>query len=573
MSLPVDFFISQPGKTINLKNEKDLKLTTSYGENGDHECSFQWCNWEDSLFEFDARVSLRDPVYGYFWSGYWAAPRLGGFYGKPSQITARGWKHTIQDRGWLERKVWAAGTPMSTIVQEAQTKMSHIGAGVSLPGGLSQQISEDSNDFILQTPDNVFNYIKDLWAYQATPLLWEIKQNQAHRFSEDAALHMRFTDFAPRYFVHLTDKDEFQPAFDSDVIFNHGAITYGNGLVETEEAVQPFLYSIIKRIREKRVNANNDISGTLDAQALTQKLVTRNNTLRPVNTSMTIHCDTPIRAIPPASPFQSVNMPHYLIRNYFVIRVLNDISKFGPYAITDYFIVDAKYDWDSQSLSLTVGDPVMYEAFELLQSYMVSRTSIGLDSGVINEPLRDADQISVFGPSGDGATPATSSEGIPIFLLDKTLTNPDDITKPYLPYNGAVHPHDIADYGVQLNFGREADSIGGKGFIRVIPCRLLDWTLDFTPPPGSDTVPTDSITIQLYTTYPYTVGTNIIATISVSSAQSASGTITASPASLAIFQQGGKVGVRVSSAAATSGAGFQIGLGGKKIFPDLGITT
>lgn len=574
MVLPVDLFIRSKSKVINLRNAPDVKLSISYGEHGDDTASFQMCDWLDKLPELRSPIFLRDPIYGVFWSGYTWQPKLGGFFGGATQIQSRGWYHSIQDDGWDTEKKWAAGTPLVNLVNEAISKMAHITSGISFPGGLTTtQLPEDSSDFAIQSPEDVLEFVKNHFTYLSTPLVWLIRNNPATLFADQPSLEMKFVDTSPRYRVRLNKNDEFTPIFDSDTVFNGAMLTYGNGLFESELAPEIELYKVISDIRKKRINVNNDVTGIQQAQALVRYLIQRNNTLRPINTTLVLHCDTKVEAIPPIWTNIVSNYPKYLIRTHYGIRILNNMSKWGPYAISDYYIIDAKHDFETGATTLILGDPVFFEAFKLLLSYITNRSDIAIESGVINEPLRDADNIPVIGPTATGITPADTGQGIPIFYLDKAglLQVQDDPAKPYLPHSGGLHPKIIPDYGVQGNYGRDV-TLGIKGFIRLVPCKLLDWTLDFVPGPGSDILPEGTISVQLYGTWPFTPGTAILDTIQILTGSSNSG-VFSSPL---IFTQNSKVGIRVSVTGAGTnmiGAGFQLAVGGQKLYPDLGVTS
>lgn len=575
MSLPIDMILAG-GLGTNLKSEPDLQLSHTMGQHGDNTLSFQLCNWKGRLPTPRQRIYLRDDTYGIYWSGYVAPVSPGGFFEGAARVECRGMRHTVPDYRWETTKVWNEGTPLSTLVGEAMGKCSHVGSGVPIPAGLaSLQLTDNSSDFILQNPENVFDFVKNKFNYLSTPLLWEVKQNQDHPFFNDPSFHFRFVDTAPRYFIKLTKEDEFSPTYDPDVVWNRATVGYSQHLAG-EYIAQPAteLYRAIPDIRTKGVSGTTELSTLAQAQALGGYIVQRNNKLRPTGGTLKIHCDTAIRAIFPVVPTTNDNVPHRIVRPNYYIRVLNDFTDWAPYDVTDFWIADVSYEYETDSLSLTLGDPIVYEGFDLQQSYQVRRIDIGAEASTVSEPLRDADAIPTYGPDKDGSTPATTGEGISIHYLDQEgdLVSTTDITKPSLPNGAAVHPNIIPDYGVQVNFGREASSIGIKGFIRVIPSKLLDWEMYHTPPPGSNTIPTDGMVVWLHNTYPFTAGntgTRIAILTIVSTNAGATGSV--SPA--AIFAQGGKIGVEVVTPAATASSGFQIGLGGKKLYPHLGITS
>lgn len=574
--MSVDIVLSRPGYTRNLTNLEQLAFKMRRGPHGDDLVDFQLCDWSGQLPHMGDLLTVFDTTYGYSWSGYIAGPTIPGFFGGAAPCDARGWRHSIPDDGWETTRIWAEGTPLSTVVMEALTKCSHINAGISLPGGLSFQLSADSPDYILRAPDDVFDFVSDKFKFLTTPLLWEVKQNYQHPMNNDPTFIMRFADLAPRYFVTLTENDEFKPKYDRDVVYNKALVGWSPKLAEDEIATPASeLYKVIPHIRAKRLQGSNEFISPIEAARMAQYLIQRNNTLRPINTQLKIHCDTPIRAIYPVVPASDSNVPHHFVQSNYVIRIENDMTAWAPYNVRDYWITDTQWDMESGDLTLTIGDPIAYDDWEVQQSYATNRINSSISSSAVNAPLGDADVIPVIGPDKAGDSPPTIGQVIPMAYLDQdgnfiSVVDPD---KPALPYGAVIHPKVLPDYGVQANFGREADSIGTKGFIQVVPCKVLAWNICFTPPAGSDTVPTDSMTVQLYPTYPFTVGVNVLATCVLSAEQCESGTIAPVPASLALFQQRGKIGVRVSSAASTVGCGFQVAITGKRVYPDLGVTT
>lgn len=569
-----DLFIKSENKTINLKRDLDLNLEVTYNDKGDNTVTFQMCHWANRLPDLGSSIFLRDPTYGVFWSGFAEQPKIGGFFNKPSNITGNGWQHTLQEDGWNEKKKWAAGTPLTNMVFDALSICHNITGGIPLPGGLTTtQLPEDSPEFTEQTPEDVFNFVRNVFSYLGTPLVWQIKNNPLAPFADQPSLEMKFQDTSPRYRVRLTKNDNFEPLFAASTVWNSASVAYQNGLYSADQAVQP--YTVIPRLRKKRVNANSEVNTIPRAQALVAYLISRNNTLRPINTTLELHCDTNVEALYPATPAGTIgDWPHHLIRPHFTIRILNSMTTWGQYKnIRDYYIVDVKHNFTSGMTSLTLGDPVFYDAFKLLESYNSNRANIPVESGIVNEPLRDADRITVYGPTGDGASPPTNGEGIVSFKLDPTgaLSSLTDPTVPTARYGAGVDPRLILDYGVQVNFGREADSEGIKGFITVIPARILTWELYHTPPPDSITIPTDGLTIKLHNVYPFTAGNvgTIIGTATIGAGNAgATGTLT--PVN---FQQNGKVGVEVTAPSGVANSGFQISLAGKKIFPAVGINT
>jgi hypothetical protein len=233
---------------------------------------------------------------------------------------------------------------------------------------------------------------------------------------------------------------------------------------------------------------------------------------------------------------------------------------------------------------LTTGDITGLGAdIKRVATYMQSLGAIASQQASYSFPEYHPQATPIYGPQSDGGSPDLSSDvdvqiGQPTYAVTDQFTDPDDPNHPYMPYKGALHPHTIADYGVQGNFGRDADSTGVKGFIRVIPCRVLAWEICFLPPPGSTTVPTQSITIKIYDNYP-TSGANLIDTVTVTNKQCDLGNLAIGAHNN--FAQGGKIGIEVTAIGGTSigtgaptpGSGFIVGIGAKKLYPDLKVTS
>lgn len=599
MTLPVDLLVDGQ----NLKNTPDdLNLEMVYGQYGDESLSFQLCNWAGQLPRWQQPAYLRDPTYGYFWNGYVApvSPPLSG----AATIGARGYRYTIPNVPYFFTKIFRKNTFAYNMVKDAISKCQFVFDG-NLINDLSMTLPEDSPDFANQTAEDVFKFAQQLTAYLTTPVIYQVRQNPINPWYPEAILETKATDLAPRYRVMLNPlTDTFTPQFDPDVVWNMGQVRWGNNQYQlaskfgysTPQLPQnpdippvppPVDYSVIPMQRYKRIDAGNNLTDLTSLQQLAGYLESRNNVLRPINTTIEIDCTTPIEGVFPA--IISNDVPHWLVRNHFTIRIMNDLSAYGMYGtVKEFYINEARYNFTTGKLTLQVGDPVVLDTFNLILSD-IGQFFNTVKSGIVNQTRYDADILVQYGPlfpgtslvpnADDSTINNAPSAAIPEFISSTTIQGGADTGAPkfddpdkafYQPFGKSQDPRIIPDYGTSANFGREADSTGIKGFIKLIPQKVVNWEIGFLPPPASDTIPTSSITIEFYSTYPFTPGSPF-ATKSVSSAQTASGEFTGTE--LQTFPLGGKVGIRVLSASSVVGAGFVVALGGKKLYPDLGLNT
>lgn len=574
------------------------KLTSSFGEHGDEQVTFELPYNRLKGLKWRQRVTLWHPTYHYYWNGYLAvvAPSLES--GSCVKITCRGMYKTAGDIKYYEDKIFRAGTPCETMLRDALSKCANIQDSGHL-NDVGFQLVEDTPSFGTQSPNEVFTYIQQLTAYLATPLIWDV-----HSLPDqpESVLRTYAADFAPRYRVRLGSNDSFTPTYDCDIVYNVGLVQWGNqqyqmgtesGYSAPQLPQNPFIapaiplvnYATIPDIRMKSMNVSGTINNIQEIQQLSRFLVTRNNNVRPSAATLVLDNATRVSSVYP-EPIDG-NLPHELIHSNVSIEILNDLTTWGMFGITTFYIISAKTDYDTCKTTLELGfDNILQDAFRILGSYDVSREYISVRSSLINLVHRDADVLIQYGTefpgsvvtNPDDATMLNNfSAGVVtgIGTTDSTTGAPkkDDKDKQfYAPTGVSIDPNIIADYGVFANFGREADSVGAKGFIKVIPCRMVNWSIDFTAPPGSTTIPTDSITIKFYQIYPFISGSATpFATKSVASAQENHNVF--SGTELVNFPLGGKIGIEVSVAAATPGCGFQVGIGGRKLYPDLALNS
>lgn len=587
------------------------KLTSSYDEHGDSIVEFEQPSYLSTLpLRWDRPVYLEHPVYGYYWLGYLAVPA----FDKNSdcvKYTVRGMYKSAEHVKFSSKSVFRAGSPAIEMVRTALSKCERIfDSDPSLINDVTFQLVEDSPSFGLDNATGVFQYIQQLTDYLATPIEWEVYQDPTLALGTPTpVLSMHAKDFAPRYRCRLRKKDEFKATYDVDMLANVGIVRWGTdqfqaatnfgysapelpGTPQIPLEIPKIDYSFINYRRDKILNVQGTVNNLEEVQNLAGYLVNNNNKLMPV-AQATIYDQTTIESIFPK--IISDNLPHMLVRSNVSIEFLNDLSSWGFYNITTFYILSAKYDYDTCALSLELGIPALSDSFRLLGSYDVSREYIGAQSAVINLVHRDADVLVQYGTEFPGYTGQQAINPDDSTLLnnfsvgvvqgisteDSQTGNPrfdDPSNQFYQPTGKTINPYVVADEGMQANFGREASSIGIKGFIRVIPGKVLTWSIDFSAAPGSDIIPTDSITVEFYDKYPFVPGTDIaFATKSITAATGSEGSFIQQETPTVIheqinFLQGGKIGIRVSSPASTPNIGFQVGVGMRKIYPELGLT-
>lgn len=557
--------------------EPDLKLVVTDTCNGGYKtCTFELCDYANKLPPLGYRLIMRDETLDkYIFEGLVAKPYIKVSTSAQIEATGHGFLSSTFLRyikpdpttGVISQK-WIAGTPLATLFSDTLNLCQMIFAGTMTDlSGI--QLAEDSKDYKGNSPYEVWNDVVAMLSSLSTPFQWFVRD-----LLGVPSLSTRFQDLAARYRV-VWDKKKatLESSFDLESIINACSVEFGQGLIRTSP--NPLVRSHValptNTDRDKYISVNNEVSGSSEAQALADNILARFQDLKPIQSTIVI-CGQDITAIPPIVPDTDTDYPWWLVESGWAIEVQNQPGGQAPYAVDTFFIVEAKKDFTSGTLTLTCGEIVNFgTAVRLINNFQMSRLS---DATLISPQavnLTNRDETDYIGPPALGTLPTENDNtaGIPSYIKNDTVQDPDN--QLYLPFKAGINPQTIPDYGTQANFGREADSIGIKGFIQLVPQKLLTWTIEFIPPTGSDTIPTDSITIEFYSTYPFTPGSPF-ATKSVTTDTGATGTFTGTEQQT--FASGGRVGIRVSSAATfTAGCGFIVAVGGRKLYPDLGITT
>lgn len=566
----------------------DLQLeTTEQTPGGQWDCRFTLCNWKSRIPQFGYVIVVTDTNENVeCFRGIAQLPEID--QGNSVKITAIGHGNSSGSstalRDWGDgnqtptngKQIYAAATPLSDILSDTFSLCQQISEGdtVDLSG---YQLTQESRDLQGMSPYDVWEYLRGMFAGFSTPFIWEVKGDWATGL---ALFNSRFADSAVRLRCTFdNDTVKVTDTYSQDSVINGATVRYGNGLRKFNPAIGPRSHSVLptNNDRDKYMDFDNEIRGDADAQALADNFLNRFNTLRPLNSTITL-CGANVTALPPivdsgTYPTGRTRFPVHLIPTGWVIETQDLPAGAAPFNVEEHYIVAKRVNYNTMQVTLTCGEIIsLGTSIRNVDAYAINMGAIATLQASYNRSEFHAQATPIYGPQAAGTLPAQNDNqiGIASFKLNDTLTDTDQAL--LLKYKAAVDPELIADYGTQANFGREADSTGIKGFITVIPIKALTWYIAFLPPTNSDTIPTDTITLEFYDTYPFTPGSPF-ATKSISpAAQSQAGTFSGATEQH-VFAQGGRIGIRVSAAAAvTVGAGFIVAVGGRKLYPDLGIS-
>lgn len=486
------------------------------------------------------------------------------------------------------KQVYAAGITYATIVSDTLTRCQNIFQG-AFPDLTSITLAEDSRDFIGLAPAQIWNELNTLTASGlSTPLIWYVRGAPAG--GPLPSLYMSYADFAPRLMAVWDNKTVkvMNDTYQRESFINGCSIAYGSGLQynfpDDYPASRDHTIFPTNRDRDKFINANNNIKSTQQAAALGSNYVNRfGPPLRP-SRSTVILCGANITAVPPLVD-PSNQYPFFLITSGWAINVLGLPGGDEPFNYSIRFIVKSTIDYTKGSATLETGELTNTgTTLAIMETYLTSRPYQATNSGQPSYPYVDQDTTPSIGPPADGANTYsggqaiqnTESTVIPKAINNSTLGGTDggsltDPTKPRVAYDATIDPRIIPDYGIQAQ-ATFSSALGLKQPVQVIPGILGGYNIDFVPPDGSNTVPTDSIIVEIWKDYP---PTSKIATIIVSAAQGAHGTfplVSGHYDPNLIFSQAARVSFIVTSPAGDDTIGVFVSLYGPKVYPDLGVT-
>ena len=488
------------------------------------------------------------------------------------------------------KQVYAAGTSYATIIGDTFTRTQNIVVGsiVDLTG---ITIPEDSRDYIGLSPAQIWNELSVLTGILATPLMWFVRGDLTG--GDLPSFYMRYMGGVARLFVTWDNKlvKVLNDSYERDSYINGCTVAYGSGLqwnhpddasIVRDHSVLPTNHD-----RDKFVNANNNIKSTQQAQQLAQAYVARfGGPLASTRATVEI-CGGTIKAIPNVVPVTDLNYPFWLLVSGLFIDVANMPAGDAPYDNSLKFITRVSIDYSAGKATCETG--VLQgpsQSISIMETYLTSRPYQATNSGQPSEPYVDQDTTPAVGTPSTGlaisGTPLVNdiSQIIPKAVNNDTLggtgggslTDPD---KPHLPYDAALDPRIIADYGIMGNYESDG-ALGIKGLIQVIPGRILAWKLYVLPGPGDvgNPVPNETIDVVLYTDYPaltQVMGPNLAAaTVSIAAAQQNSGVFSTTDTHY-LFTQAGTIGVKVTTAMGDTTRGFHLTLYGPKSYPDLDV--
>lgn len=481
------------------------------------------------------------------------------------------------------KQLWPKGTPIADVFSDTLSMCQQIFQG-TWESFIGLQLTQETRDYNGQAPYSVWQEIVSWFAGFSTPLQWFVRE-----LDGVPVLDLRYIDPVPR--LNCTWDGETVKVHDLYMMTdspNQSTIRYGNGKRKISPATGPRSHAVIPTSNDidKYVSLDNEIRGDADAQDLADLHMDRFNSRRPGNGSIEL-CGADVLAISPivdsgTYPSGRQGYPVHMIQAGWVIAT-EDLPWPAPFNIEEHYITAVRYSFDTGKTTLTTGELISEgNAIRRVVTYMHSLGAIANNIASYSAGEYHPQATPIYGQQSDGSNPDLSSDvdfqiGQPMFALTEEFT--DEGGQLQLPHKAGIDPTIVPDYGTQANFGREADSIGIKGFIRVIPMKALTWSIDFLPPAGSIIIPTQSITIRFYPTYPFTSGTGQFATKTVTNNTGGLGTFTG--AERQVFAQGGKIGIEVTgiggsaigTGSPTAGSGFIVAIGGRKLFPDLGVTS
>lgn len=375
---------------------------------------------------------------------------------------------------------FAADTPIMDIARYAMSRLlgsAGTGGGVYDSGHIIEfagTLFEDSQDFAGQTFEDIMGWLAGLTSYYSTPLTWHIRNCG---LSDYGCMYMGFEDTSARLTVQYNKT--FKSKFSAQAITNTSTLEWGGvGQIFTvpEDAVGEGVdYSAIRVIRDRWVNAGNDVRLLGEAKALAYAYLSRFGAWRSVSDSITIDCTKDEKVVGVSgSPLMGwVDHPQeidpWLVPAGLGCRIENIPRKWGRYATPNVkYLTERKYNFTTGQLTLTFGVPRSLQEFiKLIQTFVVNRPTVLSDAVYASVPLVDQDTTTVFGPSFSttAAKNPSLTTGIPVMTTKGSVDN-----EPMRPGDGKIHPILVADEGLEANFiVGDLTTTGFKGAIRVIP--------------------------------------------------------------------------------------------------------
>ena len=556
MALPssVKLYVGNQEITQSLRADTDVTLEK---DNGFKSLSFETDsrNVLDTL-RLGNKVVLWDTNYSKAaFIGQVQTVRLEGYC---ASVTA---SRATRNRKYPSLQVFDEGTPALEIIQHALGQLCpDVYQGGIIDPGL--QLVQASNNFALQTFEDVMQFVLTLSNSFATPLIWEVASVIGDQL---ARLNVRYLDLGPRWFVRIP-LSQLEQQYDLDAQANNVIVAWGNREQYQLSPLSGIIdYSMLPIIVDKVMDTSQDVSTYSRARDLADAYLTRFNTLQDSNGAINLKCDDRLRVVPPLVTAPDDNYPKWLFDPQWVVEVdptdVTDLTTLKPYNNMRKIAVASRYSFNSGEMVITTGSIGGLERdFNLLESYAVNRLYRGMVSPIVSFSQVNSDVYKVYGPDyqASASTPKYKN-ALPMFIIQSDGT---------LIYDGVIEPNLLADEGLEMNVAFGATTTGYKPSVKTIPGVYQTFDILLTSQASAFQVPAVSVVLTLFKN---PVGTTTETQIhqQTCSAARTVGTLDASPVT---FEQGDRLIVKVDTAGTETGLVASVALHGPKRFPDIDVT-
>lgn len=389
-----------------------------------------------------------------------------------------------RDRKVTQRQVYPIAAQIDDVIEHARAQWSSVEAGDMTDTGI--QLLQDSQNFSLQTFEDIINAMTALTTQFSTPLSWWIRGR-----NNIEVLDTRYVDpISPRYRVRLP-LDQVEQNYDLETITNEVTIGWGKDGEQFAMAAATMTRDVAVATIAKTIASNRTVGTFAEAIILAEAYLARFNEMRDTGGSILIKCDDRVRAMPPVVIPANDDYPHWLVESGWCIDTGYE-ANLAPFNKQYKLVVGKRYNFTSEELTLTTGELLGLDStIDLVQSFNTDRLYKGALFPMTNWPLPDADLAPVYGPAFNSSwtgQPAFSA-GMPIFI--------DDPNSARAPDGKSIHPNLIADEGIEVNFAFDVTSTGFKGGTWSIPGTYNEVKIQaFESLAGSEVQ--DSFTLQLW---------------------------------------------------------------------------
>lgn len=510
------WIVNQLGSTVNIAAMDNLELEVSDETPGGYaDANFKLCELE-TIPKLYTKVWIYDNINNAtVWLGRVEDVDI-TYPNGPIQVRCRGYSESLQDQRFRASQIYTTSAELADVVTHAVSQLApEFATGGIVFNATGILLAEDTSDFALQTALDVINSMIALTSIFTTPLTWHARE-AALAGADYPTLYFSFADPVSRYRMLLTeDLITLRSSYQGRGIVNRSTVQWGNQQFATQPNPEVIDYTAIPIIRDKGVNAENDVRVFSIADNMAASLLARFENLRSVSDTIELCPGALVTAIPPAG--DSSEFPIHLLKSGYAVDIQNMPAAMSPYLSNDKYIVKSTHNFTSGKTTLTCGEiPGLGASIRALLTILNSRPYQISQFSAQSYAMVDNDQLPTFGPQMDGISPPSFSGGVPIFTGPESGEEDSELA----PYKKVIHPGVIADFGLEANHTIGNLNVGPKGGIRTIPGLYKSWDAYFD---NSET--TDSINIRIYkkAAVPTTSTLQHIGTIIISSNTHGSG--------------------------------------------------